>query len=142
MTSLEEGIRTLFTEIDENCEVTEFVNVAAEDNFSVVLRTKLTNKENNWGDTCNKWLEKFTIQTNSQWLVRATFPAAKRMEYRKVFICKGSHGRNNKSNGESKRCESKIDMKVKKVTRDTVKKDKYLKAGYNGEIKVCSEYNI
>lgn len=133
MTTLEEGIKTLFNEIDDNCQIIKFENVKADDNFCVVLRTKLANVESNWGDICNKWVEKFTVQTNSKWIVRATFPAATRMAYRKVFVCK-ENGHSNRNN--SKKCDGKIDIKVKKVTQFTVKRDKLLKKGYNVEIKV------
>lgn len=134
MTTLEEGIKMLFNEIDENCEIVKFESVNAEDNFSVLLRTKLTNEEKNWGSSCNKWMEKFTIQTNSKWIVRATFPAAQRMDYRKVFTCK--ENRSNKYKSQNLKCDAKVDMKVKKVTESTLKKDKLLKKGYNVEIKV------
>lgn len=132
MTTLEEGIKILFNELDEHSKIVRYENVVAEDNFSVSVRTKLKNVDG-WGKACDRWVERFTIQTNSKWVVKATFPKAQRMEYRKVYVCKENSVGNRNHN---KSCQGKIDIKVKKVTESTLKKDKLLQSGYNGEIKV------
>lgn len=134
MTSVERGIQIVLNEVDENCKIIKFAQVAAYDNFSIVLRTKME-KGVNWSDTCSKWVEKFSAQTNSKWVVKATYPKVQRIEYRKVFFCKEN---SISSRNHNKSCPAKIDIKVKKVSVHTVKKDKLLKTGYNTEIKVKS----
>lgn len=132
MTSLEQGIETLLNEVDANSKVIKYETVTAYDNFSIILRTKMEKGEN-WSDTCNRWLEKFSNQTNSKWVVKATFPKVQRIEYRKVFFCKEN---SISSRNHNKSCPAKIDIKVKKSSVHTIKKDKLLKTGYNAEIKV------
>lgn len=122
--STEEGIKILFNEVDQNCKITKLENVLAYDNFTVTLRTKLTNENDDWGNVCNKWVEKFSNQTNSKWRVKSSYPRAQRAEYRKVYYCK--------ENG----CGGKINIKVKKDTVYTRKKDELLRTGHNVEIKV------
>lgn len=87
----------------------------------------------NWSDTCNKWVEKFSIQTNSKWVVKATFPKVQRIEYRKVYFCKENSV---SSRNHNKSCPAKIDVKIKKSSVHTIRKDQLLKTGYNAEIKV------
>ncbi|KAK4877781.1 hypothetical protein RN001_010287 [Aquatica leii] len=137
MTTLEDGIRILFSELDENSRIIKYENVLADDNFSVLVRTKLKNNDT-WSKVCDRWVERFTIQTNSKWVVKYTFPKIKRMEYRKVYICKeNSTSRKN----HDKSCQGKIDIKVKKYTKSTLKKDALLKSGYNGEIRVTFNHS-
>lgn len=132
MTSLQEGIETLMNEIDPNCKIIKYENVSAYDNFSILVRTKME-KGANWSDTCTKWVEKFSIQTNSKWVVKATFPKVQRIEYRKVYFCKEN---SISSRNRNKSCPGRIDIKVKKSSIHTMKKDVLLKTGYNTEIKV------
>lgn len=122
----EEGIKILFDEVDKNCKITKLENVLAYDNFTATLRTKLTNTGDEWGSVCNKWVEKFSNQTNSKWNVKSSYPGAQRLEYRKVYYCKESNSG----------CKGKINIKVKKDTIYTRKKDAFLKTGLNAEIKV------
>lgn len=133
MTSLEQGIETLMNEVDPNCKIIKFESVTAYDHFSIVLRSKMQKSGDNWSECCSKWVDKFSNQTNSKWVVKATFPKVQRIEYRKVFFCKENSisSRNN-----NKSCAAKIDIKIKKSSIHTVKKDKLLKTGYNAEIKV------
>lgn len=133
MSSLEQGIETLMKEVDVDCKIVKFENIAAFDNFSILLRTKMVKGEN-WNDTCNKWLEKFSIQTNSKWVVKATFPRVQRIEYRKVYVCKENSISNR---NQDKSCPAKVDIKVKKISVHTLKRDKLLRSGYNTAIKVC-----
>lgn len=135
MTNLERGIETLMNEVDANCKIVKYENVAAYDNFSIVVRTKME-KGVNWSETCTKWVEKFSIQTNSKWVVKATFPKVQRIEYRKVFFCKEN---SISSRNHNRSCAAKIDIKIKKYSIHTLKKDKLLKTGYNSEIKVLNK---
>lgn len=134
MSNLEQGIETLMNEVDSNCKIVKFDNVAAYDNFSIIVRTKME-RGDNWSDTCTKWVEKFSIQTNSKWVVKATFPKVQRIEYRKVFFCKEN---SISSRNHNRSCAAKIDIKIKKSSVHTLKKDKLLKTGYNAEIKVAN----
>ncbi|KAF5281662.1 hypothetical protein FQR65_LT14592 [Abscondita terminalis] len=132
-TTIEEGIRILFNELDPNCKIIKYENVIADDNFSVLLRTKLDNPDT-WSKSCDRWVESFTNQTGSKWVVKYTFPKIQRMEYRKVYVCKQKRNRNAS-------CRSKIDIKVKKYTVSTLKRDVLLKNGYNGEIRVVFSHS-
>ncbi|KAB0791253.1 hypothetical protein PPYR_03053 [Photinus pyralis] len=137
MSTLEEGLRILFTELDQHSKIIKYENVISDDNFSVSLRTKLSN-ESTWSKACDRWVERFTVQTNSKWVVKYTFPKTLRMAYRKVYICKENSVA---SRNRNKSCKAKIDIRIKKVTESALKKDSLLRTGYNGDIKVVFSHS-
>lgn len=112
-----------------------------DNGFMAILRFKKTDNEDNsaW---CNNWLADFSHKTNTNWIVRYTYPSAKRYLYRKVFKCQHSSFNKVKSRKKEntrirdKECNATVDFLIKLVNRNTIKNDRYLRDGYCGCIKV------
>lgn len=120
-------LQTLFASFDEHCKLVEVLEFDSHNNFVASVRTKWPSSEEDqvqgnkkysgWTRVLNKWVEKFSQQTNSKWIVRTSFSNRQRYIYRKIYICK------------SKPCKSRIDIRV-------TKPEKVHHYFHGGEIKV------
>ncbi|KAE8743392.1 hypothetical protein FOCC_FOCC010997 [Frankliniella occidentalis] len=76
------------------------------------------------------WLRDYSKRTFTEWVVKQTFPRADRVAYHKQYLCAFSKKNKIRLEGESYRnynCTAKLDIKIKKLTKDTKKKDPYLR---------------
>lgn len=117
----------------------------SEESYEVVLRVKLPTNESS-SAACDEWKRQFSEKTNTNWIVKETFPHPTNYVYRKVYVCQHhSHNKSKQKSRKSERytkyrnrnCEAKIDIKILKDTTDTRKKHKFIKEGLTTIIKVC-----
>ncbi|KAF0747670.1 Uncharacterized protein FWK35_00028587, partial [Aphis craccivora] len=80
------------------------------------LRSNILNFEQ-----CDKWVNEFSMLTNTNWIVRNSNKMSERFQFKKVDKDK------NQKKSKNMNCPAKVNIKVKKTTTDTVKKDKYVK---------------
>lgn len=126
---------------DTNCVITKN-NISNENEFNVVLCTKIEQKDNSYSIACDEWIQLFSKTTKTNWIVKSTYPNKINYLYRKDFVCQ--HSSKNKINNISshktrvrdKQCSSSIIIVIKKSTVHTKRRDKYLNNGLNTEIKV------
>ncbi|KAL3193849.1 hypothetical protein MRX96_000137 [Rhipicephalus microplus] len=88
-----------------------------------VLRANITDERH----ACS-WVEDYGLKTNTSWVVDFVKPTAKceRMVFHKVWRCKET--KREKSCGEAAaHCPAKIDLKIKKVNRNTKRNDAFLR---------------
>ncbi|KAH7985088.1 hypothetical protein HPB51_026881 [Rhipicephalus microplus] len=88
-----------------------------------VLRANITDERH----ACS-WVEDYGLKTNTSWVVDFVKPTAKceRMVFHKVWRCK--EAKREKSCGEAAaHCPAKIDLKIKKVNRNTKRNDAFLR---------------
>ncbi|XP_075731962.1 uncharacterized protein LOC119187259 [Rhipicephalus microplus] len=88
-----------------------------------VLRANITDERH----ACS-WVEDYGLKTNTSWVVDFVKPTAKceRMVFHKVWRCK--EAKREKSCGEAAaHCPVKIDLKIKKVNRNTKCNDAFLR---------------
>lgn len=97
---------------------------------------------------CDRWIAEFSTKTCTNWIVRYTYPSAKRYIYRKIFKCqhnsfdKVKDRKRNDFRMRDKECNATIDIVFKKINRNTIKNDELLKSGFNVCIKVSKYYNL
>ncbi|KAJ8982358.1 hypothetical protein NQ317_013109 [Molorchus minor] len=91
--------------------------------------------------------QKFSAASTSNWIVRYTYPSAKKYVYRKVFKCQ--HNSFDKvrirkrcdSRSRDKGCNATVNILMKKINPDTIKNDCYLKNNLNIVITVDFVHN-
>lgn len=132
---------------DGQLDVTEY---CSEDNYKAVLRVKLPGKSDDDSSSddfnirCNQWIKAFSSLTKTQWVVKLTLPKLQKLLFRKKYVCHHSnfnkvseHKRKRESTRKKdKECEAFIDMKIKKINRNTIRNDVLLKKGLSAEITV------
>ncbi|XP_075524796.1 uncharacterized protein LOC142557087 [Dermacentor variabilis] len=96
-----------------------FKDVSASSDQVTVLRMDITGEE-----TAGEWVKRYSAATLTQWCVYSVSKEEKcqKMVYHKTWRCH-LHGRKKVSTG----CTAMIDVKIKKVNRNTKKNDKYLR---------------
>lgn len=89
------------------------------------------------------FIEKFSAETCTNWIVRRTFPNVQKLAFRKIFVCQHNNFNKNIQKRASstlrnrmKGCNAEIDIKIKKITKATIRRDSYLKNGLNAQIVV------
>lgn len=126
------------------------IEYRSQNNYIAVLRLKLKGKSDEECDSddfnlrCNEWVNEFSIITKTQWIVKKTLPKLQRLLFRKQYVC--HHNSFNKVSADDRKrvatrtkdkgCEAFIDIKVKKITRFTVRNDPLLKEGWSALIMV------
>ncbi|KAL5246125.1 hypothetical protein ACI65C_013533 [Semiaphis heraclei] len=96
-----------------------------------------------------QWITEHSSTTNTNWCIntKSSNNDSSRYVCRKVYMChhSGFNKVNSKSNkrGKSKNteCQARIDVKIKLTTKDTCKKDKYIKDGFPAIIIFINEHN-
>lgn len=136
-------IKDIFA-FDNSCIVVEFNSEEHNlEKFTALVRSKF--EDNNFSKGVDSWISDFSEATFSNWVVWKTFPHPIRYIYKKILKCQ--HSCLNKSKaplatGKSRQrnlnCNASITIIVKKITKDTIKNDQYLKQGLNVEVKVNS----
>lgn len=127
--------------IPTNCVITEN-NISNENEFNVVLRTKIEQKDNSYSIACDEWIQLFSKTTKTNWIVKSTYPNKINYLYRKDFVCQNSSKNkinnisSHKTRVRDKQCSSSIIIVIKKSTVHTKRRDKSLNNGLNTEIKV------
>lgn len=88
-------------------------------------------------------LPSFAPSTN--WIVRYTYPSAKRYGYRKIFKCqhnsfdKVKERKREDFRTSDTQCNATIGIVLKKVNRNAIKNDELLKIGFNVCINVSKK---
>lgn len=110
--------------------------------YKALIRCKMVGSD--FAEEVKSFIEKFSTETCTNWIVRRTFPNLQRLLFRKIFVCqhsdfnkKAGKRANFNSRDRNKRCNAQIDIKIKKKTKTTIRRDKYLKNGLNAQIQVC-----
>ncbi|GFX13259.1 transposable element Tcb2 transposase [Trichonephila clavipes] len=97
----------------------------------IVLRINLENEE------AENFKNHYSVVSNTNWIVYGCTPNPQRFVFSKTWICHHSkrHKQNAKRNAD---CKAKLCIVVKKITKATKKKDKYLKYDIPlvGEVKI------
>ena len=117
----------------------------SDSSYTAVIRSSIseTTSDMSVSQNCDSWMSKFSRKTTTNWITMKTVPRSVRFLYKRVYSCQHSHSyktknleikRNSKSRDYN--CKASIDIKVKKITADTRKWDKYLKLGLNTVIQV------
>lgn len=122
-----------FTENFGKCKLLEWESDG--DNFTVTVKCKLDDSNEDYSAFSTRFIQKFSTFSNTNWIVRSTYPNLKRLAFRKLFVCQHSSF-NKKIAGERNRmraraCKASIDIKAKKINRHTCRYDENLKEGYN-----------
>ncbi|KAL1426230.1 hypothetical protein MTO96_018355 [Rhipicephalus appendiculatus] len=73
----------------------------------------------------NEWMEAYSIRTNTSWIVWRVQKAGERMAFHKIWRCQ-HHAKNKKGGPRNANCMAKVDVKIKLVTPNTKRNDKYL----------------
>ncbi|KAL3240941.1 hypothetical protein MRX96_047869 [Rhipicephalus microplus] len=85
-----------------------------------VFRANLTDE-----NAVNEWMETYSVRTNTSWIVWRVQSVGERMTFHKIWRCQ--HDTKNKKSGpRNAKCMAKVDVKIKLVTFDTKRRDKYL----------------
>lgn len=72
-----------------------------------------------------QWMQKYSAQTNTSWIVQNASKKCTRMVFHKTWACQ--HSEINKTAAKRNQvCQAKVDIKIKKVNKDTRKKDPFL----------------
>lgn len=93
--------------------------------FSVTLRAAIESESQ-----VKQWLDEFSKKTNSQWVVRRTYPKVERLTYRTDYVCQHSdHNKGMKGTKAARKCDcqAKLTAKIKIVNKDTRYKDVFVK---------------
>ncbi|KAL1480332.1 hypothetical protein MTO96_051118 [Rhipicephalus appendiculatus] len=109
--------------IAEQCEQpAEIVRdeVASTEHESV-FRANLTDES-----AVNEWLEAYSVQTNTSWIVQKVVKQGERMVFHKVWRCQ-HHSRNKRADRRDAGCMARLDIKIKNLTRGTKQKDASLR---------------
>ncbi|GFS96019.1 SWIM-type domain-containing protein [Trichonephila clavipes] len=97
----------------------------------IVLRINLENEE------AENFKNRYSVVSNTNWIVYGCTPNPQRFVFSKTWICHNSkrHKRNARRNAD---CKAKLSIVIKKITKGTKKKDKYLKYDIPlvGEVKI------
>ncbi|KAH7932176.1 hypothetical protein HPB51_029489 [Rhipicephalus microplus] len=70
-------------------------------------------------------MEAYSVQTNTSWIVWRVQSVEERMTFHKMFRYQ-HHTKNKKSGLRNAKCMAKVDEKIKLVTFNTKRRDKYL----------------
>lgn len=136
------NLKNLFSSLnDKFCIVKE--QYTSDECFEVTLRTQLPTAKSS-SEACDTWKNKFSSNTNTDWVVKETFPNPTDYVYRKTYVCQQSAYNKSQKKAKCERytkyrnrnCEAKIDIKILKDTIDTRKKHKFIKEGLTTVIKV------
>ncbi|XP_077544680.1 uncharacterized protein LOC144157796 [Haemaphysalis longicornis] len=102
-----------------------------------VLRSNLTDS-----NAADEWVKQYGASTNTAWIVHTVRSKCTRMVFHKVWVCQHNE-RNKTSEKRSTRCPAKLDIKIKKVNRDTKKNDAFLcrEVPLQAVIKLVSQHN-
>lgn len=113
------------------------------EHFNAVIRT-VFDSNNDLSKLTQDWINKFSEETLTNWIVFRQISIPKRFLFKKIYKCQ--HNKKNKSkNFELKthnrnlKCDATIVIIFKKITKDTIKNDNFLKEGLNTEIKVRNQ---
>lgn len=126
-----------FFAFDASCKI-EINNFKSSECFIVDVHTKFDS--NDYPNHVKKWIANFSMATKTNWIVSRSFPDCKRLLFRKNYKCQ--HNCKNKSDKSAKnrqrnlKCKAFVNVLIKKVNKDTIKNDPFLKENLNVVIKV------
>ncbi|KAK3923362.1 Protein N-lysine methyltransferase METTL21A [Frankliniella fusca] len=89
----------------------------------IVLRANFTSKEE-----VEDWLCLYKASTSTEWIVKDEPQHLKKLVFHKYWMCQLNKLNKSKNSMRNKGCSARLDIKIKKINKDTVKNDKvYLK---------------
>lgn len=139
--SKKDKIIELFRSFNKDIIVSRY-SEGNNEHFCATLRLKTKDLDgDSYATKCDNWVAKFEEKTNTGYLKKKTRPNPKRFIYKKSYSCQHSSlwksDKNTNVRKRDKKCnDTVIHIKVKKETKDTLKKDKYLREGYDVEVQV------
>ncbi|XP_060533073.1 uncharacterized protein LOC132706034 isoform X2 [Cylas formicarius] len=105
--------------------------------FEATVRYKQDTRE--YGRNCDNFVSEFGSLTYTNWIVRYTYPSAKKYLYRKVFKCQQNSF--NKVKAKEDSCNAKINFVFKEITINPKKNDKLLEQGYNVFVNITFDHS-
>ncbi|XP_059489178.1 uncharacterized protein LOC132204967 isoform X1 [Neocloeon triangulifer] len=115
----------------KNVFPTEFHTVCVEySENSTVLRANLSSV-----DEIDEWVKEFSKISRSCWIVEYCYEEMERYHTHKRFHCHLSKLNKKVDSKRTTNCKVTLDIKIKLITRDTKKKDKYLRPDKHGIVR-------
>uniref|UniRef100_A0A2S2NK50 Uncharacterized protein n=1 Tax=Schizaphis graminum TaxID=13262 RepID=A0A2S2NK50_SCHGA len=115
-------------------------NIVNLSEFSAIIRTTIDQKAESYSLACDKWINLFSNNSKTNWIVKSTFPNKTNYLYRKDYTCQHS-SKNKKTSilttrNRNKQCQAAIKIVIKKDTIHTRRRDEHLRNGLNTEIQI------
>lgn len=138
---------SLKTFLHDTCVESNVVSYECESSemFSAVVYCQLSGSS--YDEQCSAFIERFSTETQTNWISFRRCPNQVRYLFRKTFSChlskknKTNKERKTHNNIRDKECKAKIDFKWKIVNRDTRKNDHNLKDGLNCVINIVFDHS-
>ncbi|KAK3916595.1 Photosystem II reaction center Psb28 protein [Frankliniella fusca] len=87
----------------------------------IILRANFTSKEE-----VEDWLQIYKSSTCTEWVIKDEPKDLKKLVFHKYWVCQLSKLNKSKNSKRDKGCKSRLDIKIKKINKDTVKNDKFI----------------
>lgn len=131
-----------YFDFDSKCVMVQS-NIINLSEFSAIIRTKIDQKAESYSLACDEWINLFSNNSKTNWIVKCTFPNKTNYLYRKDYVCQ--HSSKNKkmsiltTRNRNKQCQAAIKIVIKKDTMHTRRRDEHLRNGLNTEIQVGTD---
>lgn len=128
-----------YFDFDSKCVMVQS-NIINLSEFSAIIRTKIDQKAESYSLACDEWINLFSNNSKTNWIVKSTFPNKTNYLYRKDYLCQ--HSSKNKkmsiltTRNRNRQCQAAIKIVIKKDTIHTRRRDEHLRNGLNTEIQV------
>ncbi|XP_065292052.1 uncharacterized protein [Dermacentor albipictus] len=96
-------------------------DIAASTSDTRVLRMNIADPA-----SAEEWMRQYKAATNTSWIMKYKQTNCTKMVYHKVWHCQHSK-RNKTAAGRNTDCQARVDIKIKKVNKDTKKNDEFLR---------------
>lgn len=117
-----------------------------ENNFTAIVRAKSGYSDDKgtafYNEWCGNWIQKFSQETSTNWIVRYTYPNMQKYHFKKVFKCqhnsfdKVKKRKRDDTRQRNRDCNASITIIFKKINRHTIRNDSLLKQELNVHIQV------
>ena len=108
-----------YFDFDPKCVIVQS-NIINLSDFSAIVRTKIDQKPESISLACDEWINLFSNNSKTNWIVKSTFPNKTNYLYRKDYVCQ--HSSKNKklsihtTRNRNKQCQAAIKIVIKKDT--------------------------
>lgn len=122
--------------LDAVCETYILIKYEAngEESFYAEVQCKWKETKGSPLLDCKHFITYLSSITRTRWIVKSK-PLTKRFKFSKTYICQQS-SQGKKDMAQNHACRAFVDLKYKKINKDTIRNDKNLKDGLNIVIKI------
>lgn len=128
-----EEFKRIFSEITKDFEILRY-DRKSSDSYTCKVQC-LLHYDGEFDEKYASFVESFSKQTNSNWVMKRRFAEPTRYEFRKLFVSHLSERNKlkNKTQGVNRNfnCKSTLNIKFLKTTQSTLKSSVLLRKGYN-----------